>query len=226
MVPIILSGLAVITYALATAEAPFETCDLERWRELSHEKTVAGKFPNRLKREGARLTLTPDKGKPIVLEDRSEEGGPLTSFRVIAASPSWISVLEAGEGIRYQVISAKTGRKLALNGCPLWSPDAQSFVAMNDDLESGRTKAEASIWRCAEKSGSCARIWSQPSGKIGAAGARWVGPGVEIVLRRIQEGKEGAAEQEKLVRCVLSEASVRCKDLKPWSQIGQAGSVH
>ncbi|MFL5812073.1 MAG: hypothetical protein ACJ763_00730 [Bdellovibrionia bacterium] len=214
----------------APAFAAKPKCDLPEWRELSHEASVLKSHAGVAQRDGNHLKITLENGKSIDLNDRvegDEAGAASDIHRVVDAGPhgEWVTVFESGsDSFGYKVIHRKSGKVEELGGCPIWSPthkkDGEYFVALHEDLESGKTSNEASLWFCEKPSESCQKIWCAP-GSEGGRDAQWSGSKVRITLSKIDMDRAGQPEVIQTVNCSPKKANSGCIKPKAWKKAGK-----
>jgi hypothetical protein len=209
-----------LTSALA-AEPDWHTCDLVHWSDLATEKKLLDAHPNVAKRSGNKLDVFLPGGKSLSFEDPVQNLGVEPIHRVISVdSQSQIVVLyePTSESMTYRLVHLKTGSTQEVSGCPIWSQDSHYFVALHEDLESGITQNEASLWSCKDPSTPCKSIWSAEDAKhgIGGKAASWKDGSVEILLSRVQ-GPDGAQVQSKTVLCKPLELKPNCSTKKNWA---------
>ncbi len=200
-------------------------CDLPEWRELSNEAAVLKAHPGIFQREGSHLKITLENGKTFEIDDRHEGDDPGAAYeihRVIDVGPKgeWVTIFEPGsESFGYRIVHRSSGKVEELGGCPVWSKDGHHFVALHEDLESGRTQNEASLWYCDKPADSCAKTWSASEG---GHDARWTGGKVQITLSKIDMNRKGQPEVFQTVSCVPKKANARCQRSKDWKRAGKA----
>lgn len=170
-------------------------------------------------------------GKTIHIENPSDPAaGPATHVAKVSAKENWVLLEESGpEVLRYQLIQRANGTRQTLQGFPIWSGDEKYFVALHEDLESGMSDNEASLWSCPHPGSPCTRIWtvenprdpSDSKNKIGGRKARWSGPQVEITVSRELLSKKGVfQEQERHFVCRPRAATPHCSAQGPWKPVG------
>jgi hypothetical protein len=214
----------VTPFAFAFAAKP--QCDLPEWRELSHEASVLKAHPTFAQRNGKQLRVLLENGKSVDFEDKQESeepGGPYEHHRVISVSPKgdWVTIFEPGsESFGYRVVHRKSGKVEELGGCPIWSKDGKYFVAIHEDLESGRSQNEASMWLCQNPADFCDKIWFSPHG---GRSVKWNGSKVEIVLSKIDQDQKGQPEVVQTVRCSPQKAKANCQASKSWKVAKKPG---
>jgi hypothetical protein len=216
--------LLAVSVSLAISAPAFAAkpkCDLPEWRELSHEASVLKSHAGIAQRDGEHLKINLENGKSIELNDRhegDEPGAASDVHRVVDAGPhgEWVTVFEVGSDLfGYKVIHRKSGKVEELGGCPVWSKNGEHFVALHEDLESGKTSNEASLWYCANPSESCQKIWSAPEG---GRDAQWSGSKVRITLSKIDMERAGQPEMIQVVSCSPKKSKPDCIKPKTWKK--------
>jgi hypothetical protein len=206
----------------AATQKHFESCDLVHWQELDHEKNLIRSHPKLAKRNGGKLQIQLANGKALSFEDPTESSPTGATYRIIQIDPKehWLVLYAPSpESMTYQLIHLKAGSHQELKGCPIWSTNHDHFVTLHEDLESGITENEASLWQCSQPDANCKSIWSAKSlgEKIGGRGARWKDDRVEILLARENLDQNGAfQEQERVIRCVPKGDQAHCTPLEKW----------
>jgi hypothetical protein len=198
-------------------------CDLPEWRELTHEASVLKAHAGIAQREGNHLKILLENGKSIVLNDwmEGDESAPTHDIhRVIDAGPhgEWVTVFEtSSDSFGYKVIHRKSGKIDDLGGCPIWSKNGKYFVALHEDLESGKTSNEASLWYCENPSEACEKIWHASSSE-GGRDAQWSESKVRITLSKIDMDRVGQPEMTQVVSCSPKKAKSGCIQPKNWQK--------
>src|SRR4051812_48380893 len=108
----------------AFAADGFQTCELEKWRDAAHEKTLIDAHPKILSRTEDKLRITLQNGKAEELEDAD-------SHRVIAVNEAWVALVEpTTDSLGYRIVFLKSGKSQELDGCPIFSSDGKYFVSL------------------------------------------------------------------------------------------------
>jgi hypothetical protein len=220
-------GMVIEAHAKAgTSSQPFQECDQVNFRELSHESAMLKAHPGAGSRQDMHLTLNLDgekDGKKTLSLDDTREGdepnSPHQLHRVIDIGPdnAWYAIFDTGtETLGYRLIHRQTGKIEEFNGCPIWSGNGHYFVALHEDLESGMTQNEASLWYCAKPEQSCTKIWSAP---FGGKKARWSGNRAELILSKLDPSKKDMPELQKKVLCTPDLGKPNCHDNNSWSAV-------
>jgi hypothetical protein len=210
----------------ASALAAKPKCDLPEWRELSHEASVLKSHTGVAQRDGNHLKILLENGKIVDLNDRhegEEPGAASDIHRVVDVGPhgEWVTVFEVGsDSFGYKVIHRKSGKVEELGGCPVWSKKGEYFVALHEDLESGKTSNEASLWYCENPSEGCQKIWNAP-GSEGGRDAQWNGSKAHITLSKIDMDRAGQPEMIQTVTCSPKKAKPGCIKPKAWKKVGK-----
>jgi|GEM_PF-6599337 len=159
-----------------------QQCQPGKWRDLKNESQVLKGLSQIVKRKGARLEVHPKQGAAWIFRDAKTPGADLAQHRVVAVAPdqSWVTLFEpAFDSTHYRLLFLKSRQDIELSGCPLWSPDGQHFVTLNEDLESGQTVNEVSLWSCVAPHKFCESVWHLD---VGGRNVHWTADGRAVLL--------------------------------------------
>jgi hypothetical protein len=132
----------------------------------------------RVQRQGELLILRPALGPAVTLkpEPASEDGpeGEDIGYYYWGSLPlahQWVVDVATDEGPAVLLVDQRTGRRTNLLGAPSTSPDGRYLLSVCEDLTSGATPNEISLYRCG--SGAPQLVWSRDPQRWGARAARW-----------------------------------------------------
>ena len=131
-----------------------------------------------VQRQGNLLILHPAQGPAVTLkpEPASEDGpeGKDAGYYYWGSLPQahqWVVDVLTDEGPQVLLVDQRTGRRTYLLGAPSVSPDGRYLLSVCEDMTSGGTPTDLSLYRCG--SGAPQLVWSRDPQRWGARAARW-----------------------------------------------------
>jgi hypothetical protein len=128
--------MPVAAYNLTEIPGTLECPDLSNSQECAtrFESLLLRKYNNLFKRNKQGLAIKIGSGKTVFIPDQNKsldvvEYNSQTKYAIVR--------VQFGEGNTWRVISLKDGSIAEISGYPLFSPDAQFFVATQVDLVAG-----------------------------------------------------------------------------------------
>jgi|GEM_PF-1089374 len=132
----------------------------------------------RVQRQGEQLILRPTQGPAVTLkpEPASEDGpeGKDIGYYYWGSLPQvhqWVIDVATDEGPAVLLIDQRTGHRTSLLGAPSVSPDGRYLLSVCEDMTSGATPTDLSLYRCG--SGAPQLVWSRDPQHWGPRTARW-----------------------------------------------------
>lgn len=140
----------------------------------------------RVTRLGKNLTITPERGAPVVLHDSIYDLGRSIAYSYrgfLKSINTYVVEVHYAEGGTFLLINARTGHSAPSNDVPVASPDGQRAAAAHLDLEAGYSPTTLQVWRVTRDSlvveWSYDFIANRPRSDtvtVGPAHVRWLGP--------------------------------------------------
>ena len=163
---------------LPAGPLPARPSDDERPESLSHVPDAPLPIDGRVQRRGDVLILRPAQGPAVTLkpEPASEDGpeGKDIGYYYWGSLPlahQWVVDVATDEGPAVLLVDQRTGRRTNLLGAPSVSPDGRYLLSVCEDVTSGGTPTEISLYRCG--SGAPQLVWSRDPVRWGPRAARW-----------------------------------------------------
>jgi hypothetical protein len=132
----------------------------------------------RVQRRGELLVLKPAQGPSVTLKpEPSSEDGPegrnigYYYWGSLPLAHQWVIDVATDEGSAVLLVDQRTGRRTTLLGAPSVSPDGRYLLSVCEDMMSGGTPTEISLYRCG--SGAPQQLWSRDLQRWGPRAARW-----------------------------------------------------
>lgn len=132
----------------------------------------------RVQRRGELLVLHPAQGPAVTLKpEPAPEDGPEGKdigyyyWGSLPQAHQWVIDVATDEGPAVLLVDQRTGRRTSLLGAPSVSPDGRYLLSVCEDLTSGSTPTEISLYRCG--SGAPQLVWSRDPQRWGPRAARW-----------------------------------------------------
>jgi hypothetical protein len=132
----------------------------------------------RVQRRGKLLILHPTQGPAVTLtpaaaSDEGPEGNDLAYayWGSLPQAHQWVIDVATDEGPAVLLVDQRTGRRTSLLGAPSVSPDGRYLLSVCEDVTSGGTPTDLSLYRCG--SGAPQLIWSRDPQRWGPRSARW-----------------------------------------------------
>lgn len=139
---------AAAEYKYLTTEKVEAICaDIDNSLECAKavENAQIKKYSASVKRNGPILSLSAEKGSPIVFNDTEDT---FYSFVDYFQSIGYYVVLtHSFESYNYKLVNAKTKKSFSVNGLPVLSPDNKRIAAASLDLEAGYMPNSFQIWK-------------------------------------------------------------------------------
>ncbi|TPG66531.1 hypothetical protein [Hymenobacter nivis] len=163
---------------LPAGPLPARPSDDERPASLSHVPDAPLPTDGRVQRRGELLVLRPAQGPAVTLkpEPAAEDGpeGKEIGYYYWGSLPQvhqWVVDVATDEGPAVLLVDQRTGRRTHLLGAPSASPDGRYLLSVCEDVTSGGTPTDISLYRCG--SGAPQLIWSRDPQRWGPRAARW-----------------------------------------------------
>jgi hypothetical protein len=163
---------------LPAGPLPARPSDDERPESLSHVPDAALPPDGRVQRRGELLVLHPAQGPAVTLkpEPAAEDGpeGKEIGYYYWGSLPQvhqWVVDVATDEGPAVLLVDQRTGHRTHLLGAPSASPDGRYLLSVCEDVTSGGTPTDISLYRCG--SGAPQLIWSRDPQRWGPRAARW-----------------------------------------------------
>jgi len=131
----------------------------------------------RVQRRGELLILHPAQGPAVTLQPVPSPDGPEghdNAYYYWGSLPlvhQWVVDVVTDEGTVVLLIDQRTGRRTSLLGAPSVSPDGHYLLSVCEDMTSGGTPTNLSLYRCG--SGAPQLLWSRDLTDWGPRAARW-----------------------------------------------------
>jgi hypothetical protein len=163
---------------LPAGPLPARPSDDERPESLSHVTDAPLPTDSRVQRRGELLILHPAQGPAVTLKPElaSEDGpeGKDIGYYYWGSLPQvhqWVVDVATDEGPAVLLVDQRTGRRTHLLGAPSTSPDGRYLLSVCEDMTSGGTPTNLSLYRCG--SGAPQLVWSRDPQRWGPRAARW-----------------------------------------------------
>jgi len=163
---------------LPAGPLPARPSDDERPASLSHVPDAPLPTDGRVQRRGNLLILQPAQGPAVTLkpEPASADGpeGKNIGYYYWGSLPQvhqWVIDVATDEGPAVLLVDQRTGRRTNLLGAPSVSPDGRYLLSVCEDVTSGGTPTDLSLYRCG--SASPQLVWSRDPQRWGPRAARW-----------------------------------------------------
>jgi hypothetical protein len=163
---------------LPAGPLPARPSDDERPASLAHVPDAPLPTDGRVQRQGNLLILRPAQGPPVTLKPElaSEDGpeGKDIGYYYWGSLPQvhqWVVDVATDEGPAVLLVDQRTGRRTSLLGMPSVSPDGRYLLSVCEDVTSGSTPTDLSLYRCG--SGAPQLVWSRDPVRWGPRAARW-----------------------------------------------------
>lgn len=163
---------------LPPSPLPARPSDDERPESLSNVPDAPLPPGGGVQRRGKLLVLHPAQGPavtltPAAVTDEGPEGNDL-SYAYWGSLPQvhqWVIDVVTDEGPAVLLVDQRTGRRTNLLGVPSLSPDGHYLLSVCEDVTSGATPTEISLYHCG--SGAPQLVWSRNLERWGPRAARW-----------------------------------------------------
>ena len=163
---------------LPAGPLPARPSDDEKPASLARTPDAPLPPDGRVQRQGHLLILHPAQGPAITLrpEPASEDGpeGKNLAYAYWGSLPlahQWVLDVVTDEGPAVLLVDQRTGQRTSLLGAPSVSPDGRYLLSVCEDVTSGGTPTNLSLYRCG--SGAPQLLWSRDPQRWGARAARW-----------------------------------------------------
>lgn len=174
-----------------------------------HEAGLIKNSDEKVRREMNRLTLFPQNGGKIQLEDRPILAEESQSCRLVAIKEDhWIIRRTGWEWHDYLMISLFDGKQIELDAEPFFSPDRLRFFTANLDIHAGFTANRLRVYRLNQ--GNATLEWEIEPENWGPDQVSWQASD-RISLQRLNMNNEATAAQLSLDK---SKNSWQLSDLK------------
>jgi len=167
----------------------------------------------RVQRRGDLLILHPAQGSAVTLkpEPSSEEGpeGREIGYFYWGSLPQvrqWVVDVITDEGSLVLLIDQRTGRRTTLLGTPSVSPDGRYLLSVCEDVTSGGTPTDLSLYRCGSDAPQL--VWSRDPQRWGPRAARWRDARHVVLLQARPDPDPEADVSLALTRVPLSYAEL------------------
>jgi hypothetical protein len=131
----------------------------------------------RVQRRGETLVFRPAQGPAVTLRPVASPDGPEGNDNAyyywgsLPAAHQWVVDVSTDEGPAVLLLDQRTGRRTNLLGVPALSPDGRYLLSVCEDVASGGTPTEMSLYQVA---GPAPRlVWSRSPVDWGPRHARW-----------------------------------------------------
>ena len=131
----------------------------------------------RVQRQGELLVLRPAQGPAVTLKPVASPDGPEGNDNAyyywgsLPLAHQWVIDVATDEGPAVLLVDQRTGRRTHLLGAPSVSPDGRYLLSVCEDVTSGGTPTDLSLYRCG--SGAPQLLWSRDPQRWGPRAARW-----------------------------------------------------
>jgi hypothetical protein len=131
----------------------------------------------RVQRRGNLLVLHPAQGPALTLRPVPSPDGPEGNDNAyyywgsLPLAHQWVIDVATDEGAAVLLVDQRTGRRTSLLGAPSISPDGRYLLSMCEDVTSGATPTNLSLYSCG--SGAPQLLWSRDLTAWGPRAARW-----------------------------------------------------
>lgn len=163
---------------LPAGPLPDRPSDDTRPASLAHVPDAPLPPDGRVQRRGELLVLHPAQGPAVMLkpEPAAADGpeGKEIGYYYWGSLPQvhqWVIDVATDEGPAVLLVDQRTGRRTHLLGAPSASPDGRYLLSVCEDVTSGGTPTDISLYRCG--SGAPQLVWSRDPQRWGPRAARW-----------------------------------------------------
>ncbi|RPD45236.1 hypothetical protein DNI29_17745 [Hymenobacter sediminis] len=131
----------------------------------------------RVQRQGELLVLRPTQGPTVTLTPVPSPDGPEGNDNAyyywgsLPQAHQWVIDVATDEGPAVLLVDQRTGRRTSLLGAPSISPDGRYLLSVCEDVTSGGTPTNLSLYRC--DSAAPQLVWSRDLSAWGPRAARW-----------------------------------------------------
>ncbi|WP_022826134.1 hypothetical protein [Hymenobacter norwichensis] len=131
----------------------------------------------RVQRQGEQLVLRPAQGPAVTLTPVPSPDGPEGNdnayyyWGTLPQAHQWVVDVATDEGSGVLLVDQRTGRRTNLLGAPSISPDGRYLLSICEDVISGGTPTNLSVYNCG--SGAPKLLWSRDLTAWGPRAARW-----------------------------------------------------
>lgn len=147
----------------------------------------------RVQRQGEQLVLRPTQGPAVTLTPVPSPDGPEGNDNAyyywgsLPQAHQWVIDVVTDEGLVVLLIDQRTGRRTMVLGAPSLSPDGRYLLSMCEDVISGGTPTNLSLYYCGN--GAPQLLWSRDLTAWGPRAARWRNAR-QVVLQRAHADTE------------------------------------
>lgn len=163
---------------LPAGPLPARPSDDERPASLAHVPDAPLPTDGRVQRQGNLLILYPAQGPAVTLKPESSsvdgpEGKDIGYYYwgSLPLAHQWVVDVATDEGPAVLLVDQRTGRRTSLLGAPSVSPDGRYLLSVCEDVTSGGTPTDLSLYRCGSSAPQL--IWSRDPQRWGPRAARW-----------------------------------------------------
>lgn len=163
---------------LPAGPLPARPSDDEKPESQTHLPDAPLPPDGRVQRRGNLLILRPTQGPAVTLtpaaaSDEGPEGNDLAYayWGSLPLAHQWVIDVVTDEGPAVLLVDQRTGQRTSLLGAPSLSPDGRYLLSVCEDVTSGATPTEISLYRCG--SGAPQLVWARNLERWGARAARW-----------------------------------------------------
>jgi hypothetical protein len=176
------STKAVFDQLRATDPLPMRPSEQEEAALASGKPTSANPdaplpADGRVQRRGETLVFRPAQGPAITLRPVPSPDGPEGNDNAyiywgsLPAAHQWVVDVSTDEGPAVLLVDQRTGRRTSLLGAPALSPDGRYLLSVCEDVASGGTPTEMSLYRTDGLAPQL--VWSRTLVNWGPRRARW-----------------------------------------------------
>jgi hypothetical protein len=163
---------------LSPGPLPARPSDDERPESMANTPDAPLPTDGRVQRRGDLLILRPAQGPAVTLKpEAASEDGPegkdigYNYWGSLPVAHQWVIDVATDEGPAVLLVDQRTGRRTNLLGEPSVSPDGRYLLSVCEDMTSGGTPTNLSLYRCG--SGAPQLVWSRDPERWGPRTARW-----------------------------------------------------
>jgi len=130
-----------------------------------------------VQRRGNLLVLHPAQGPAVTLTPVPSPDGPAGNDNAyyywgsLPQAHQWVVDVATDEGPAVLLVDQRTGRRTSLLGAPSLSPDGRYLLSVCEDVTSGSTPTNLSLYQCG--GGAPQLVWSRDPQRWGPRAARW-----------------------------------------------------
>jgi hypothetical protein len=159
---------------LPAGPLPMRPTDLE-----NQSRVVDAPLPadGRVQRRGELLVLHPTQGPALTLRPVPSPDGPeghdnaYYYWGSLPQAQQWVVDVATDEGPAVLLVDQRTGRRTSLLGAPSLSPDGRYLLSTCEDMTSGATPTNLSLYSCGSSAPQL--LWSRDLTAWGPRAARW-----------------------------------------------------